>query len=273
MVSITGFRGIFGVVSQRGSSGRRTPSYFAKKLATVSSRMGRFFIWNSHASQTEITEMTEATERSGSIQRKHSPHSRGFFFKWTTRADSTLDSIIDIDRITSITALHSHPVAINTPQPPKPAKKRSIDRPIEISGISIPSASLSPLSTQNPTVSPLSSYVGTAASRGHDRDSYNVPLAYSYFPGHHSSSPARGTRLVSDAASPSTAHRPIFGGPSMAQVSWEHRAREWSRSGQLSPDPEAQIELKPITKEDERHRIEPEPQSPRRGWTLERGWW
>lgn len=225
MVSITGFRGIFGSSdSTRGSSGRRMPSYFAEKLSSVSSRMGHFFIWSSESSAS-ATQISDAS--SDSVNRKEKKnakeiHHSGFFFRWATHTvdDNSERANSDADEITSVTQL----------RPVSRSASRDVERSVDTTGISMQSK-MSTLSTRNYDVSPLSSGVGIGGARKSscsDIDERTIELPIT-----------RHSPTASELAAPPSPNGLgswAVAARKAAQADYEDRARAWGRSGQLSPD-------------------------------------
>ena len=236
MVSITGFRGIFGSSgSTRGSSSERTMPFtsIAKKITTATSRMGRFFTWstNSSASRSHVTdEAGNSVNRKefGSVTTSQVPSQRkrrrSFFFQWTTRAgETTWDTVDSHDEITSITALRSNPHG----QPKIVEPPRSTDT----TGVSMLSTTMSGLSTTNPVVSPLAS--GVSMGRSHrashrDLDMQTIGLPV---PGHYDAIQAPKPAAAKPTGFGSWATAAV----QAAQAEYEDRARMWHQNGVLSP--------------------------------------
>ena len=242
MVSVTGFRSIFSSSnSTRGSSSRRSsrrpPTKLAKKFTGLSSRMGRFFVWNTidSSNTNQLPDGSEASTNGKSRARYNTKNmkdthktGRSFFFQWSTHAGATTNNNTQhggSDEIYSIPPLNSDS---SSHRPLKAAKHR----PIDISGVSTLSSATSPLSTKRSAVSPLSSMAGTQSSH-YARDMRVNDWGAS-----------RQSRTI---ASPKPAvTRSLdnlgFATRRAAQEEYETRAMTWSRDGRLSPPPTPDLE-------------------------------
>ena len=231
MVSITGFRGLFGASdSTRGSTGR-TPTPLLDKISHVSSRMSRYFVWTTNSSQAASRALSsdpnneeksipnaEVSETQAAQRAKPS-----FFFRWTTHTtNSTIDQSTCND--TDETSKLYKPSSSGT----GPATAM---RSVDTSGISMPSRAMSPLSSMNHNISPLSSGVGVGGTRtSHNSvEGEELPIFM------HSGSvetPRQGAPPKGLDSWAITARR-------AAMRDYEHRSKLWAKNGRLTPPAES----------------------------------
>ena len=208
MVSITGFRGLFGVKDSTSESSGHTPTPLLEIISSASARMSRFFIWTNNSSRA-ASQSSRGPISSNSMEKKipsikvsetQATHktNHGFFFRWTNHSGNTID------------------------------QSTTTARSVDTSGVSFPSKAMSPLSSMDHNVSPLSSGVDLGATRTSDsrNDADELPIFM------HSGS--------LEVPRQSASSRGLDGWARTAALrEYEDRSKRWARKGRLTPPAES----------------------------------